>query len=97
MILAVSMLTYEIFPALAAGPYRMVLRYYDRIQITYEIKYPVGDSRGLWEGPEDVPIGGAGYAGSDDFDIVKPYVSTQVYCVPVHTVSQQSRRLWRGN
>ena len=68
-------------PALATGgPYRIVLRYYDPIQITYSIKYPVGDGRDDWTGPEDVPIGGVGVPGAGEYDIID-YLSSQIYCV----------------
>ncbi|MCL2664830.1 MAG: DUF5979 domain-containing protein [Defluviitaleaceae bacterium] len=63
-----------------AAPYRIVLRYYDPMRITYYIKYPVGDSRDEWEGPEDIPVGGVGVPGPGDFDI-SSYISTQIYCV----------------
>ena len=64
--------------------YRIILRYYDPIQITYGIKYPVGDSRGEWSGPEDVPIGGAGVPGAGKYEI-NPFISAQIYCVDPFT------------
>lgn len=82
--LSVSFLSYDSLNALADGPYRMVLRYYDGIQITYEIKYPKGDIRGVWEGPEDVPIGGVGVPGTGDF-VIDDFISGQVYCVDPFT------------
>jgi len=67
--------------AASDDPYRIVLRYYDPIQITYNIKYPVGDSRDEWTGPEDVPIGGVGVPVPGNEFGINPYISTQIYCV----------------
>ena len=82
------------------GPYRIVLRYFDPIQITYNIKYPAGDNRGEWTGPEDVPIGGVGTPGAGAFDITSPYVSTQIYCVdpftPFHSRVSDGNFQWNG-
>ena len=64
----------------ASEQYRIVLRYYDQIQITYTITYPASSGGGVREGPEDVPIGGVGTPGAGDYDI-NPYISTQIYCV----------------
>ncbi|MCL2539418.1 MAG: hypothetical protein FWE66_03680, partial [Oscillospiraceae bacterium] len=71
-------------PVLAANDirYRMVLRYYDPIQITYNIKYPAdGDN---YEGAQDVPIGGVGVAGDGNYGI-SSFLSTQVYCADPFT------------
>jgi len=81
------------------GPYRIVLRYYDPIQITYNIKYPAGDNRGEWTGPEDVPIGGVGTPGTGKYDI-DPYLATQIYCVdpftPFHSRVPNGNFEWNG-
>ena len=67
--------------ALAAGnEYRVVLRYYDPIQVTYDIKYPASSNHEDRTGPEDIPIGGVGKPGSGNYDI-NPYISTQIYCI----------------
>jgi hypothetical protein len=65
--------------------YRIVLRYYDDIQITYELTYPVGSA----DLPnrtfaQDVPIGGVGVPGAGPFDI-DPFIATQIYCVDPYT------------
>jgi len=66
--------------ALAAGdPYRMVLRYYDDVQITYSLEYPATSSRVVK--PEDVPIGGVGTPNSANVFAIDGYVFPQVYCV----------------
>jgi len=85
-VLVLGLLVQFADPAIASGDdvYRIVLRYYDPIQITYNIKYPVNDGRGEWTGPEDVPIGGVGVPGSGQFDI-SSYISTQIYCVDPFT------------
>jgi len=70
-------------PASAAGGnvYRMVLRYYDPIQITYNISYPANDDRGEWTGPEDVPIGGVGTPNASNEFAIDSYIASQIYCV----------------
>ena len=69
-------------PALAASEqYRIVLRFYDPIQITYTIKYPAGNIRSF---PEDIPIGGVGVPGAGSFDI-NPFIASQIYCVDPFT------------
>jgi len=94
ILIATTLGTGLVGSVLAAGEgdrYRIVLRYYDKIQITYNIKYPVGDSRDEWEGDADVPIGGVGVpdpAKPDDKFAINPFICTQIYCadpfVPFH-------------
>ncbi|MCL2884479.1 MAG: hypothetical protein FWF49_03210, partial [Oscillospiraceae bacterium] len=74
-------------PAAAAdnNQYRIVLRYYDPIQITYTIQYPASDDRGEWTGPEDVPVGGVGVPDANNKFGINPYLSTQIYCVDPFT------------
>jgi len=83
----------------AAGndPYRIVLRYYDPIQITYTIKYPVGDIRDEWTGPEDVPIGGVGTPDPGNKYGIIDYISTQIYCVDPFTAFHSKVPGWGGN
>ncbi|MCL2548800.1 MAG: DUF5979 domain-containing protein, partial [Symbiobacteriaceae bacterium] len=81
LVLIAAVLCSTVNPVFAADPLlRMVLRYYDNIQITYAISYPAGYDRGEWEGPEDIPIGGIGTPGPGQFDI-DSYLATQIYCV----------------
>ena len=63
----------------ASEVYRMVLHYYDPIQITYTLNYPAAD-KGPTNSTQDVPIGGVGYPGATTFTI-NPYIFSQVYCV----------------
>ncbi|MCL2785003.1 MAG: Cys-Gln thioester bond-forming surface protein [Propionibacteriaceae bacterium] len=73
-------------PAMAANDvFRIVLRYYDPIQITYTIQYPAQDDRGQWTGPEDVPIGGAGVPDPANKFGITDYLATQIYCVDPFT------------
>jgi len=87
MVLLLVLLAAISISAFAAdnGPYRIVLRYYDPLQITYTVKYPVGDSRDEWTGPEDVPIGGVGVPDPDNKFVITEYISSQIYCVDPFT------------
>ena len=67
----------------ASEVYRMVLHYYDPIQITYTLNYPAAD-KGPESSTQDVPIGGVGYPGATTFEI-DPYIFSQVYCVDPFT------------
>ena len=73
--------------ASAAGnnPMRIVLSYYDPIQITYTISYPASSDKDNWTGPEDVPIGGVGVPDPANQFAISPYAATQVYCVDPFT------------
>jgi len=73
--------------ASAAGndPMRIVLSYYDPIQITYTISYPASSDKDKWTGPEDVPIGGVGVPDPANEFAISPYAATQVYCVDPFT------------
>ena len=86
MVLALILVFTFISPAFAAagGPYRVVLRYYDSIQITFDVKYPAGYDRDEWTGPMDVPIGGIGVPGTGPYDISE-YLASQIYCVDPFT------------
>jgi len=73
--------------ASAAGndPMRIVLSYYDPIQITYTINYPASSDKGVWTGAEDVPIGGVGVPDAANQFGISPYLASQVYCVDPFT------------
>jgi len=73
--------------ASAAGnnPLRIVLSYYDPIQITYTISYPASSDKDDWTGPQDVPIGGVGVPDPTNEFAISSYLATQVYCVDPFT------------
>jgi hypothetical protein len=74
-------------PALAAAGdvYRIVLRYYDDIQITYTIIYPAGSDHDVWKGDQDIPVGGVGIPDPGSNFGIDPYISTQIYCADPFT------------
>jgi len=83
MALVLGMVVSFVAPsAMAAGdPYRMVLRYYDDVQITYSLTYPAAGTPSPVVKAEDVPIGGVGTPDASNVYALNDVVFPQVYCV----------------
>jgi len=85
-----------VLPAFAANDndYRIVLKYYDDIQVTYTINYP---AEGPKTSPADIPIGGIGKPDPGNEFGINPYLCTQVYCVDPFTAFHGNIGVGGGN